>query len=255
MPPDHPLPRHGARPRAGAARPAGAHLAHLTHLAIATALALLAGCAAAPEPAPAEPVPAVPAAVPEPSPAPAEEPDKPDADAAGMPSAEGSAPASAESARPPASLPRQMLLYADRIRSLPPPELMAEIARLSDAQANAGSPPEKSFQLALVLLQTRQPADTARSLGLVQKLLSDNRPAATSLQPLARLLENRLLQQRRLEDQLDRQSQQLKDGQRRIDQLNERLEAMRAIERSLNARPGAPGNGRAAHPAPTESPR
>ncbi|WP_019702690.1 hypothetical protein [Paracidovorax oryzae] len=256
MPPDHLLPRHGARPCSGAARPAGAHLTHLAHLAIATALALLAGCAAAPEPAPAEPVPAVPAAVPEPSPALAEEPDKPETDAAGMPSMDGSAPAAAaESARPAASLPRQMLLYADRVRSLPPPELMAEIARLSDAQANAGSPPERSFQLALVLLQTRQPADTARSLGLVQKLLSDSRPAATSLQPLARLLENRLLQQRRLEDQLDRQSQQLKDGQRRIDQLNERLEAMRAIERSLNARPGAPGNGRAAHPAPTESPR
>ncbi|MFD2301303.1 hypothetical protein QRO11_19490 [Paracidovorax citrulli] len=253
MLPDHPLPRHGARPRSGDARPAVARLAHLT---LAAALALLAGCAATPEPAPAEPVPAVPAAVPEPSPAPAEEPDKPEADAAGMPSTDGSAPAAAaEPTRPAASLPRQMLLYADRVRSLPPPELMAEIARLSDAQAGAGSPPDQSFQLALALLQTRQPADTARSLGLVQKLLADNRPAATSLQPLARLLENRLLQQRRLEDQLDRQAQQLKEGQRRIDQLNERLEAMRAIERSLNARPGAPGNGRAAPPAPTESPR
>ncbi|AVS73784.1 hypothetical protein, partial [Paracidovorax cattleyae] len=200
--------------------------------------------------------PALPAPVPKPAPAAAEEADKAQADAAAMPPMDGFASAATpESARTPASLPRQMLLYADRVRNLPPPELMAEIARLSEAQANAGNPPEKSFQLALVLLQTRQPADTARSLGLVQKLLSDNRPAATSLQPLARLLENRLLQQRRLEDQLDRQSQQLKDGQRRIDQLNERLEAMRAIERSLNARPGAPGNGRAAHPAPSESPR
>ncbi|WP_211100443.1 hypothetical protein, partial [Azospirillum brasilense] len=92
MLPDHPLPRHGARPRSGDARPAVARLAHLT---LAAALALLAGCAATPEPAPAEPVPAVPAAVPEPSPAPAEEPDKPEADAAGMPSTDGSAPAAA----------------------------------------------------------------------------------------------------------------------------------------------------------------
>ena len=52
------------------------------------------------------------------------------------------------------------------------------------------------------------------------------------------------LEQRKLEEALDRQAQQLREQQRRIEQLNERLEAMRAIERSLNnrapARPAAP---------------
>ena len=71
--------------------------------------------------------------------------------------------------------------------------------------------------------------DTARALGLVQRVLGNTSPAAQPLHPLARLLEARLLQQRRLEDQLDRQAQQLRDTQRRNDQLSERLEAVRAF--------------------------
>ena len=59
-------------------------------------------------------------------------------------------------------------------------------------------------------------------------------------------------------DQLDRQAQQLRDTQRRNDQLSERLEAVRAIERSLSTRPApaaspsapAMGNGSAPRPAP-----
>jgi enoyl-CoA hydratase/carnithine racemase len=112
------------------------------------------------------------------------------------------------------------------------------------------------LRLALLLTQTRQPADTARALGLVQRTLADAN--AQDLHPLARLLEARLLQQRRLEDQLDRQTQQLRDTQRRNDQLSERLEAVRAIERSLSTRPApaappsapAAGNGPAPRPAP-----
>ena len=90
--------------------------------------------------------------------------------------------------------------------------------------------------------------DTARALGLVQRVLGNTSPAAQPLHPLARLLE----------DQLDRQTQQLRDTQRRNDQLSERLEAVRAIERSLSTRPApaaspsapAVGNGSAPRPAP-----
>ena len=50
-------------------------------------------------------------------------------------------------------------------------------------------------------------------------------------------------EQKRVEDQLERQNQQLRDSQRRIDQLNDRIEALRAIERSFarpNPAPAAP---------------
>ncbi|MDT0137547.1 hypothetical protein [Acidovorax sp. PRC11] len=246
MPLDHLLPGSRALSAGPAIRLA------LCTLGAALTLAL-SGCAAPPEPA-AEPPAAPPAAAPQPAPEP--DMDKPDPDtAAAGPSAPGEALDAPKPERTASvSLPRQMLQYADRVRGLSPPELTAEIARLSDAQSGSGAAPETAFQLSLALLQTRQPADTARSLGLLQKLLADGRPAAVLLQPLARLVENRLLQQRRLEDQADRQGQQIRDMQRRIDQLNERLEAMRAIERSLNARPGAPGNGRS-HPASADTPR
>ena len=137
-----------------------------------------------------------------------------------------------EPTTPPKDLLRDTLAYADRTLSASSTELARETARLSDLDENK---PSRAMRLALVLAQTRQPADTARALGLVQRTLTN--PAAQDLHPLARLLEARLTQQRRLEEQLERQAQQLRDAQRRNDQLSERLEAVRAIERSLTTRP------------------
>lgn len=132
---------------------------------------------------------------------------------------------------------QQVLAQTDAALRMGPPELAKEIARLSDAEDAAA---ENPLLLATALAQTRQPVDTARALGLVQRVLASPGPASQALHPLARLMEARLLQQRRLEDQLERQTQQLRDAQRRNDQLNERLEAVRAIERSLTTRPPVP---------------
>ena len=86
----------------------------------------------------------------------------------------------------------------------------------------------------------------------MQKLLANQTEDARALHPLARLVAARLAEQKRVEDQLERQNQQLRDQQRRIDQLNERLEAMRAIERSLLApRSNGGANG---HSAPVTRP-
>ena len=151
------------------------------------------------------------------------------------PAANPPGPLAAESDEPttlPKDLLRDTLAYADRTLSASSTELARETARLSDLDENK---PSRAMRLALVLAQTRQPADTARALGLVQRTLTN--PAAQDLHPLARLLEARLTQQRRLEEQLERQAQQLRDAQRRNDQLSERLEAVRAIERSLTTRP------------------
>jgi hypothetical protein len=137
-----------------------------------------------------------------------------------------------EPAAPPRDLLRETLAYADRTLGASTVDLAREIARLSELD---DSKPSRALRLALVLAQTRQSVDTARALGLVQRTLAN--AAAKDLHPLARLLETRLTQQRRLEEQLDRQAQQLRDAQRRNDQLSERLEAVRAIERSLTTRP------------------
>lgn len=190
---------------------------------------VLTGCnATAPQAAAEPPPPAAVSAAPQPAepvtPAAAEtEAPAPEADdATGT-----AAPASADPLQ-------QVLAHADRMLRLSPAELAREIARMGEAEDASAQTP---LLLANALAQTRQPVDTARALGLVQRVLANGAPAAQPLHPLARLLEARLLQQRRLEDQLERQAQQLRDAQRRNDQLNERLEAVRAIERSLTTRP------------------
>lgn len=127
-----------------------------------------------------------------------------------------------------------ILGYADRVRQLGPPELGVELQRLGDP----GEVPISQMQVALVLAQTRVPADLARAVGLLQRVAANPSPDAQPLQPLARALASRYIEQRKVEDDRDRQAQQLRDSQRRIDQLNERIEALRAIERSF-ARPNA----------------
>ncbi len=128
-----------------------------------------------------------------------------------------------------------LLTYAERLRVLNPTDLAAEIVVLGDP----GNVPLRQMQLGLALMHTHLPADTARSLGLMQRVVGHPGPESLQLKPLARLMAERLTEMRRLEDTVERQAQQLRESQRRIEQLNERLEAMRAIERSLNSRPSA----------------
>jgi hypothetical protein len=128
-----------------------------------------------------------------------------------------------------------LLTYAERLRVLNPTDLAAEIVVLGDP----GNVPLRQMQLGLALMHTHLPADTARSLGLMQRVVGHPGPESLQLKPLARLMAERLTEMRRLEDSTERNLQQLRESQRRIEQLNERLEAMRAIERSLNSRPSA----------------
>jgi hypothetical protein len=151
-------------------------------------------------------------------------------------------PPTGDTAAPPPL--ESVLAYADRLRGLPANGLAQEQAALGEP----GNLPVRQIQLALVLMHSHQPADTARALGLLQRVMAHPAPDSTPLKPLARLLAARLLDQRRLEDTVDRQSQQLRDSQRRIEALNDRLEAMRAIERSLTPRAPAPGAGRSPSP-------
>ena len=169
---------------------------------------------------------------------------KPPAEADALPPRVGRAAAAPRApATQPASLFTQltqgplatMLAYADKVRPLGGADLSAEIARVSEQ----GETPAAQMQLALLLAQTRVPADLARALGLLQRVIANPAPEAQPLHPLARALAARYVEQRRVEDDRDKQVQQLRDSQRRIDQLNDRIEALRAIERSF-ARPNTP---------------
>jgi hypothetical protein len=138
-----------------------------------------------------------------------------------------------------------MIAYADKVRQLGPPELGNELARLGDLIET----PTTQMQTAIVLAQTRAPADLAKAQGLLQRVIANPSADALPLQPLARVLAARYSEQRRVEDDRDKQAQQVRDSQRRIDQLNDRIEALRAIERSF-ARPNPP-----AAPVPANNPK
>ena len=158
----------------------------------------------------------------------------------------------------PAAVPRapaagetvlRMLAYADRVRTMSNGELSQEAGRLGAVQS-----PAEQMQLALVLSLSRQTAEVIRSQDLLTRLLANASPDAQALHPLARLLATRLGEQRRFEDLLDKQSQLARDLQRRLDQTLERLEALKAIERSMTRRPAAPATATQAPASRTRSP-
>lgn len=179
--------------------------------------AALAGCAASPGRSVPEPA-LVASPAPAPAPAPAAATTPPAAPTAGT-----TAPAPLLSA----------LGYAERVRALPTPELGQEIQRLGDRPYA----PLEATQLALALAQSRTAPNQSRAQALLQRVIADPTAEPQGLQPFARLLAGQIADQRRADEQAERQAQQLREAQRRIDQLNDRLEAVRAIERSL---PGPP---------------
>ena len=143
-----------------------------------------------------------------------------------------------------------MLSYAERVRQMASAELGQEAARLGGDQPG----PASQLQLALVLSQLRQLPELVRAQELLARVLGNSGEQAQPLHPLARLLAARYAEQRRVEEQLDKEKQQTREVQRRLDQTNERLEALKAIERSLTTRPAAsaptPDKHRKTAPAP-----
>ncbi|MGH8821919.1 MAG: hypothetical protein ACREWJ_11580, partial [Rhodoferax sp.] len=71
---------------------------------------------------------------------------------------------------------------------------------------------------------------------LLQRVLANPDDEAQPFKALARLLAARFAEQRRLQDLIDRQNGQLRDLQNRLDQTQEKLDALKEIERSLNSR-------------------
>lgn len=144
---------------------------------------------------------------------------------------------------------RHAMRYTERVRTLPLPELQQEIVRLNESPVT----PKSTLELALALGQTRAPGDLHKAIGLLEGLSRSTDPETAPWQPMARMTLARFSEMRRLEEQLDKQNLQLRDSQRRIDQLNEKLEALKAIERSLAPRPvpAAPASAPAPGTRPT----
>ncbi len=135
---------------------------------------------------------------------------------------------------------RRFLVYHDQLRQLSSAEVSQELTRINASiTANAQvAPPAQVLELALVLVQNRANADVTRALAVLDPLVRSTAPELAPWQPLARLLSARLSDQRRIEELLEKQTSILRETQRNLLQTSEKLEALKAIERSLNAKPG-----------------
>jgi len=126
------------------------------------------------------------------------------------------------------------LAYRLSVLQLPMPQNVNERNRLVSVSGDPGA----QLRLALLLAQPRTGnGDLARALALADGIVKSTDPAAQALRPLAALLAEQLLERQRLEQQVERQATQLRDSQRRVGELQEKLERLANIERSLPGRP------------------
>jgi hypothetical protein len=156
---------------------------------------------------------------------------------------------------------RRLLAYHERLRQMSSIDVAAEVNRLGALVSSADAPatPDDALALALALTQEHNAGDLARASSLLEPLAQDASPAPQPWRPLARLLLARIAEQRRLEEQLDKMTAQRRDTQRAIQQLTEKLEALKAIERSMTAHPAPPpalpGSAAGAESAPPPAPK
>lgn len=125
----------------------------------------------------------------------------------------------------------ELLAYSAVLRKMSPAELGRELQRANAYPAG----PATSVRRAMVIAATRDPIDLARAEAQLWNVMADNSVEAEKLKPLVQLLVGQYTDLRRLADNAEKSAVQAKDAQRRVDQANEKLEALKNIERSLPA--------------------
>jgi hypothetical protein len=136
---------------------------------------------------------------------------------------------------PAISIVDTLLAYHRSIDAMSQPDLAKELSGLSRAPVSAATEVRK----AMVLGIQRQDATArlARAGSVLAGVLLMDDADAVALRPLVEWMMTNNTELRRLALSGERQAQQLKDLQRRFDQLNEKLEAMKRIESSQPASP------------------
>jgi hypothetical protein len=155
------------------------------------------------------------------------------------------------SATPLAPVPAAPAAVSDDTGQLPALAYYQMLQRMTPAQISrerlvlAALPPTPNTQVrtAMVLGHPRGQQDLAKALALLEGVLKSADPAALGLHPLARLLADNFAERQKLERQLEKQGQQLKDSQRKAVELQEKIDSLAEIERTLPQRPRATRSG------------
>lgn len=135
--------------------------------------------------------------------------------------------------------PVSALTYYQMLHRMTP----AQINRERMVLAALPTTPNTQVRTAMVLGHPRSQLDLTKALILLDGVLKSTDPAAVSLHPLARLLADSYNERLRLDTQLEKQGQQLKDSQRKAVELQEKIDGLADIERTLPQRPRATRSG------------
>ena len=152
---------------------------------------------------------------------------------------------------PSAVMPAAPATVSDDAVPLPALAYYQMLQRMTPAQINrermvlAALPPTPNTQVrtAMVLGHPRGQQDFTKALALLEGVLKSADPAALGLHPLARLLADNYAERQKLETQLEKQGQLLKDSQRKAVELQEKIDSLAEIERTLPQRPRATRSG------------
>lgn len=112
----------------------------------------------------------------------------------------------------------------------------AELARERTALAALPGSAYTQVRTAMLLGLTRGPHDLGRAIVLLESVLKANDAAALALHPLARLLAENYTERQKLDAQGERLSAQAQDSQRRANELQEKIDRLTEIERTLPLR-------------------
>lgn len=113
----------------------------------------------------------------------------------------------------------------------------AQLGRERMVLAALPNNPNTQLRVAMLLGHPRGPIDLARAVGLLDGILKSSDPAAVQLHAIARLMADNYQERQKLDGQLDRGAAQLKEAQRKSLELQEKLDGLAEIERTLPTRP------------------
>lgn len=153
-------------------------------------------------------------------------------------------PSSSTSKRPAAAMSVVELLdYYQRLRGASSTELQREQTLLNQ-QGNLLKTDAWVIQQAMLSTVARNSNDVGRILPSLDGVAKSKEPSSTPYRPLAVMLYTLLSEQKKLEEQVDKTTVQLREEQRRAEiaeekqaALQDKLAGMIAIERSLLNRP------------------
>ncbi len=144
-------------------------------------------------------------------------------------------PPSKKAARQDETTPEAALVYYHGLSRMTPAELGRERMVLTAVPQT----PYTQVRMAMLLGHPRVQQDLGKALSLLDSVLKSSDPAAIAFHPLARAVADNYLERTKLDGQLEKQGQQLKDSQRKATELQEKLDSLADIERTLTPRPPA----------------